>query len=50
MTKYTVLAYPNNVWISKAMVAAEYGGIADQISYPQDFKFVSSTNTLISLF
>jgi glutathione S-transferase len=38
MTKYTVLSYPHNHAIKKAFIAAEYGGIVDQIEYPNDFK------------
>lgn len=38
MTKYIILAYPNNHFIKKALICAEYGGIADQISENKNFK------------
>jgi elongation factor 1-gamma len=34
MAKYTVLAYPGNFPIKKALIAAAYGGIEDEIEYP----------------
>jgi elongation factor 1-gamma len=39
MTKYTIHAYPQAPTAKKALICAEFGGISDEISYPQDFKF-----------
>ncbi|KAL0491586.1 elongation factor 1-gamma [Acrasis kona] len=45
MSTYTILSYPNNLWTKKVFVAAEYGGIADKISYPSDFNMGVSNKT-----
>jgi glutathione S-transferase len=45
MAKYTVLSYPGNFYIKKALIAAEYGGISDEIEYPTDFKMGTDNKT-----
>jgi glutathione S-transferase len=45
MPKYTILSYPNQISIKKALIIAEYGGVSDQISYPQDFKMMQTNLT-----
>jgi elongation factor 1-gamma len=38
MTKYTIHAFAPAPPAKKALICAEFGGISDEISFPQDFK------------
>jgi hypothetical protein len=39
MSKYTVLSYPNNYALKKALIAAEFGGQNGDFEYAKEFKF-----------
>ncbi len=45
MSTYTIISYPGSPAAHKALIAAEFGGIADQIAYPTDFKFAVDNKT-----
>ncbi|KAL0480693.1 hypothetical protein AKO1_007015 [Acrasis kona] len=41
---YTIYTYPDNFKVDMALIAAEYGGISNQISVPKDFEFQGAFN------
>src|SRR3989338_5069356 len=42
---YTIYSYPNNSNANKALIAAAYGGIYEQVDYPNNFKFGVANKT-----